>query len=402
MRVLHINTVFEYGSTGSYVLDIASTLERLGDEYFVAFGQGETSYPNSFRIGTKLENHLHNLGSRVLGKQGYFTRRGTIALVKYIKEIKPDVLHLSNLHGNYLNLKTLFNYLSQSNIPVVWTLHDCWAFTGKCAHYTDIGCYRWQVLCHHCPQIRRYPPSLFLDHSKQMFIDKRSWFTSVKNMTLVPVSNWLAGEVRKSFFANHPIVPVYNWVDSTIFKPTYDDVKTKYGIPQNKFIILGVSAGWNRRDSKLDDFIRLAHIISKDVMIVLVGGTKALPHIDSSILHIPYVHNTRELAGIYSAADVYVHLSLEDTFGKVIVEALSCGTPAIVYNSTACPEILGPGCGYVVEKKDVAGVFGAINKIRSNGKQSYSGRCAQHAGEKYDMAANIAKIISLYKDVSNS
>lgn len=397
MKVLMINSVSGYGSTGSICVDIATELESSGYECFIAYGQGNTTYAKTFKIGTSLENHLHNIGSRITGKQGYFTKKGTYKLIEFIKEYQPDVIHLHNLHGNYLNLELLFTYLAEIDKPVVWTLHDCWAFTGKCAHYTDVACYKWQSHCHHCPQVEKYPHSLFFDRSEVMFDDKKKWFNSVKDLTIIPVSNWLADEVKKSFLKNHSIKPIYNWVNHEAFKADNEDIREKYGIAKNKFMILGVSAGWNILTNKLKDFIALSTIISEDMQIVLVGKADSQNDIPSSIIHIPYVNGAKELAKIYANADVYVHLSTEDTFGKVIAEAMSCGTPAIVYNATACPEIVGDGCGYVVEKRDLKKINESLNIIKEKGKSMYSDKCRNHVVENFDFQLNINKTITIYK-----
>ncbi|MGE5402088.1 MAG: glycosyltransferase [Ignavibacteriales bacterium] len=399
MRVLQINSVCGFGSTGNIVMDLANALMAQGDECFVAYGQLDTGYKNSFRIGTRTENHLHNLGSRILGRQGYHSHRGTGNLIRYIEKIKPDLIHLHNLHGHYLNLGMLFSFLSGAGIPVVWTLHDCWAFTGRCSSYSEAGCNRWQTRCYDCPQLSKYPPSLFLDRSEEMYEDKKKWFTSVKKMTLITVSEWLTGEVKKSFLSKYPVCAVYNWVDQTIFKPLAEDGRKVYGIDENKFIILGVSAGWISSSSKLKDFIRLAKMTGNDMQLVLAGGIKGRVPVPPNVKLISYLHNPVELARLYSMADVYVHFSLEDTFGKVIAEALSCGTPAIVYNSTACPEILGEGCGYVAERRDVEEVYSKIRQIQSEGKQKYSSACVNHVRDNFGMNKNIGRTLNIYKNM---
>jgi putative colanic acid biosynthesis glycosyltransferase len=399
VKVLQINTVAGIGSTGRTVIELVNALAEDGQDCYIAYGQGTSSCRKSFKIGSRIENHLHNVLSRLIGKQGYYTKRGTAKLIQYIEEIQPDIIHLRNLHGNYLNFGLLFKYLKKVDKPVVWTLHDCWAYTGKCAHYTEIGCYKWQTYCHHCPQVKKYPPSLFFDRSEQMFTDKKRWFTSVKNMTIVPVSKWLAGEVQQSFMAKYPIVPIYNWIDQQIFKPSISNVREQYGIDKNAFIILGVSAGWGKYNSKLQDFIKLSHRLPKGMQIVLVGRTKEPGCIPESIIHIPYLQGASELAKVYSMADVYVHLSVEDTFGKVIAEALACGTPAIVYNSTACPEVVGEGCGYVVEKRDIEQVLQAVGKIKLLGKQAFSSKCNDFVAEHFSYNKNIDKYIQLYKRI---
>ena len=310
------------------------------------------------------------------------------------------MIHLGNLHGNYLNLEILFRYLAKADKPVVWTLHDCWAYTGKCAHYTEIGCYKWQTDCNNnCPQIKKYPPSLFFDCSEQMFADKKRWFTSVRNMTIVPVSHWLAGEVKQSFLDKYPIVPIYNWIDQKTFMPIESNAREQYGIKKDSFIILGVSAGWGKDNSKLQDFIKLSHMVPNDMQIVLVGGTKDPGCIPENIVYIPYVHGSSELAKVYSMADVYVHCSTEDTFGKVIAEALACGTPAIVYDSTACPELVGEGCGFVVEKRNIERIYQAIASIKRTGKHVFLPRCIAFTSEHFNYQKNTGEYISLYRKV---
>jgi glycosyltransferase involved in cell wall biosynthesis len=397
MTVLQINSVCGFGSTGRNCVEIARALKSQGHDCYIAYGQGTTRYEHSYKIGTVLENHAHNALSRMSGKQGYWTVRGTKKLIRYIEQIKPDIIHLHNLHGNYLHLEVLFKYLATSNKPIVWSLHDCWAYTGKCSHYADVQCYKWKTHCNHCPQVHSYPPSIFFDRSYEMFSDKKKWFSLIKNMTLAPVSNWLAGEVKESFLNIFPIQPVYNWVDRTVFTPSLNINRAVFGIDTEKFVILGVSAAWKKMSNKFKDFIALSKIISDNCQIVLVGRLEEGIELPPQVLHIPYVENTEELANLYSIADVYVHLSTEDTFGKVIAEAMSCGTPAIVYNATACPELIGEGCGFIIEKRDVAGICEAINTIKKEGKGKYTDFCRRHVKENYDYKKNTDTLIDLYQ-----
>ena len=400
MRILQINTVSGYSSTGRTCVELADFLEKKGHDSYIAYGQGATSFEKSYKIGGVLENHLHNIGSRLYGKQGYFSTKGTINLIKLINKIDPDVIHLRNLHGNYLNIEILFDYLLKVQKPVVWSLHDCWAFTGKCAHYTDATCYKWETECHTCPQVKKYPASIFLDQTKKMFRDKSKWFNSINNLTIVPVSKWLETEVKKSFFKYKNINQIYNWINHDIFKPLKVKekvkVKAKYGISSAKFIVLCVSAAWNSTSNKYVDVIKLSNLIDHNtIQIVLVGKIKK-QELTKNIIHLPYLHGEEELSKIYSIADTYVHLSTEDTFGKVIAEAMSCGTPAIVYNSTACPEIIGEGCGYVVEKRNVRIIYEKIQIIKENGKKKYSSNCRNYAIDNFDLDTNINKTIKCY------
>ena len=400
MKILIINTVCGYGSTCRSCKDLATVLEKQGHECYIAYGQGTTDYTKGYKIGTIIENHIHNIGSRVTGKQGYFTTNGTIKLIQFIKSFNPDIIHLDNLHGNYLNLKILFEYLIEIQKPIVWCLHDCWAFTGKCTHYSDVSCYKWETECGNCPQIQKYPPSIFFDQTEIMFRDKKKWFTSIKNMTIIPVSKWLAGEVEKSFLKKYPITTIYNWVNNDLFKDSHDiNFLKKYGLQIDKFSILLVSASWNKLDVKWQDALKLAASLPEDMQLIMIGKVGSPELIPKNIIHIPYLHEEKELALAYSFSDVYVHLSTEDTFAKVIAEALSCGTPAIVYDSTACAETIGYNCGYVVEKRNIILVLEAINKVQQNTKAYYSKNCRERVIKNYDFEININKKIKIFKNI---
>lgn len=398
MKVVMINSVSGYGSTGSICVDIAMELERQGHECFIAYGQISRGYHNEFKIGTKLENHLHNVGSRLFGKQGYFTKRGTKKLVDFLRSFNPDVIHLHNLHGNYLNLEVLFEYLIEVQKPIVWTLHDCWAFTGKCVYFTDVSCEKWKSECYNCPQIKKYPPSLFLDQSQVMFRDKKKWFTALNHVTILPVSKWLASEVKFSFLSKYKIEPIYNWINHAIFYPKVDEnVAANYNFDSGKFTILCVSAFWNKNDVRFQDLLKLANSLDKNNQIIVVGQMEAPNLLPSNCTYIPYINGKDELAKIYNFADVYVHLSTEDTFGLVIAEAMSCGTPVIVYDVTACPEIVGDNCGYKVPKRNISEIQKAIEIVKQNTKSYYSESCRNHVLSNFDIKTNVNKIISVYK-----
>lgn len=400
MKVLMINSVSGYGSTGTICEEIAHTLEQQGHQCFIAYGQLTTTYQRSFKIGTTIENHFHNLGSRILGKQGYFTKEGTQKLIQFIQKIDPDVIHLHNLHGNYLNLPLLYEYLIKVQKPVVYTLHDCWPFTGKCSHYTDISCYKWQSVCSNCPQIHQYPSSVFFDFSKTMFLDKKRWTNSLGKLKIIAVSKWLESQAKKSFLQNYPMECIYNWVDSTVFKPYHSlEVLKEYGIDDSKFSVILVSAHWNRKDGKWHDLLQLSKSLNQDIQIIVIGNIKKSEELPENCISINYVSDRTKLAELYSFSDVYVHLSTEDTFGKVIAEAMSCGTPAIVYDSTACPEIVGEYCGYVVPKRNVSDVVKAIEVIRNETKQPYSEKCRDFVLKNFNMNSNINQTIAVYKSL---
>lgn len=397
MKVLQVNTVSGYGSTGRICTELSDGLIRNGHEAFIAYSRGSVSFPKSFRFGNTVEQKAHALLSRITGLQGYFSPFGTKELVNWIKCEKPHIVHLHNLHSNNINLIQLIDYLADSEIATVITLHDCWFFTGKCTHYTDDNCRKWETHCHKCPRIRKDNKSLFFDRTPQMFVDKKRAFSKLDNFAVIGVSDWITNEAKRSFLNDAKIIErVYNWIDQSVFRPIKVNLRNKYGIPEEKSIVLGVSAGWSSKDKKLKDFMKLAGLMPDNVQVILIGGTSNLNYIPPNIIHIPYIKSAGDMAEIYSIADVYVHFSTEDTFGMTIAEAMACGTPVVVYNSTACPEIVCAECGYVIEKSNVEGVSEAVLKIITSGKSTYSEKCIQHVTENFNLIRQIKKTIWVY------
>lgn len=399
MRVLQINSVCGVGSTGRIATDLYKVLEEQGHECLIAYGRGTAPEGiNAYKIGTNLDNYLHVARTRLLDQHGYGSKKPTIELVKKIKEYNPDVIHLHNLHGYYVNLEILFNYLAESNKPVVWTLHDCWAVTGHCAHFDYVGCYKWQNQCNKCPQKRVYPAS-YIDKSNRNFKYKQKLFSLLPNLTVITVSKWLENIAKKSFLSNHEIITVYNGINMrNFFEINNSSVLRKYNIQiDKKKIILGVSNVWGEKKG-LMDFIRLSEIIDDNCIIVLVGITEELKNtLPSNVIGIPRTENLNELNQFYSCADVFVNLSVEETFGLVTVEAMACGTPVIVYNSTGCPELVPIDCGYVVEKNNIKDVKVKIDEIFFNGREYYSENCKKNVRKNYESIKNFNEMISLYK-----
>lgn len=398
MKILQINTVFKEKSTGRNCFEINAALANYGHQGYTAYGRGNHNDKNAYRIGTELEYYFHNIMARVTGFQGYFSIFATYRLLKYIKKIKPDIIHLQNIHAFYLNYSLLFRFIAKSNIPVVLHLHDCWAFTGKCAHYTNRKCYKWKNECFSCPAIHEYPKSYFFDTTTKMFNDKKRLFNSIPNLTVIGVSKWISNQAKESFLSNRKIEWVYNWVDTSIFYPRLEAIHDKYNIKKNKFTVLGVSSDWIKNSPKLNDFLKLSNLIEDDIQIVLVGKSEGI-NFPKNITHIPFVKNVDELAKIYSISDSYVHLSTEDTFGKVVAEAMACGIPAIVYNSTALPELLCENCGFVVESRNIEDVYNAIKRVKSKGKSYYSDNCIENVKNKFYYEINTKKMIEIYQKI---
>lgn len=400
MRILQINAVSGIRSTGRICVEIADYLNENGHEGYIAYSEG-LPFKSGYRIGTPFEIKLHGLWSRICGTQAYFSRNGTRKLIKYMEEITPDVVHLHNLHGNYINLEMLLHYLAQNDIPTVLTLHDCWFFTGKCCHYTVDKCFKWQTGCFNCPRIHKDNPSWFFDRTKAMYRDKKEWFGKIPRLAVVGVSDWITSEARKSLLSSAKIVTrIYNWIDMDVFKSVNtDNLRHDCGL-EDKFIILGVASGWNNAKG-LDKFIELADMIPRDMVIILVGNISANKQLPENIIHIKETHCVNDLVQYYSMADVLVNLSREETFGKVVAEALACGTPAITINSTANPELIGDSCGFIVEQNDTSDVMERLKYMKKQGISYYAQHCIKHARKYFFMEDNLFTYMKLYEQLKS-
>ena len=396
MKVLFINTVCGRSSTGRILYDIDCLLRENGDESLTLYGRYDApENMNALRTETDLGNKLHGLHARLFDRQGFASKKATKKMIAAIKKYQPDIIHLHNLHGYYLNLPMLFTYLAKTDIPVVWTLHDCWPYTGHCVHYDAVGCEKWKTQCHHCPQKGVYPQSLFLDSSKRNHKEKNALFTAVKNLTVVTVSDWLKGEAEKSFLGKYPVKRIYNGIDRTVFKPTDSRIREKLGVG-DKYIILGVSDGWSKRKG-LSYFLQLAKELKPDEVIVMVGFKKEeIEQLPPGIIGLERTDSVQELVELYSAADVLINPSFEETFGLVTAEALACGTPAIVFNATACPELVDETCGRVVPKGDYDALKQAIADIRA--AELTQNACVKRAA-LFDKQTNYRQYVNLYHSI---
>lgn len=355
---------------------------------------------NVYRIGDEKSIKLHGLFSRLSGKQGYFSKGNTKKLLAYIEKIQPDVVHLHNLHANYIHLPMLLTYLAQKDIPTVVTLYDCWFFTGKCMHYTTQGCYKWETLCQNCPQIHEGNDSWFFDRTEEVHKDRIRLFQSIPRLAIVGISDWITNECRRSpIAANAKLTKrIYLWIDLEKFHPVNGTKKRAELGLTDKFVILGVAEQWGNAKG-LDKFLDLASKISPEKQIVLVGNPAPDVTLPKNVLCVGRTNSQEELAEYYSAADVFVTFSYQETFGKVSAEALACGTPVICYNSTACPELVGENCGVVVETDEKDGVFRAVNTVQKNGKAQYTDACAAFARENFGRDKLTREYLSVYQQI---
>ena len=398
MKVVQINTVCDFASTGVATTELAVAIREHGHQCRIAYSIATDALNGDYQIGRYFGKKVHAIGSRIFGLQAYHSRFATKRFLKYLENEKPDIVHLGNLHSNFMHLKLLLNFLKEKDIATVITLHDCWFFTGKCTHYKNKKCYRWETGCGHCPKLHENIPSYVFDRSHKMWNDKKRWLNDIPRLTVVGVSEWVTSEARRSFLKDRNIVCIYNWVDRSVFKFRLTKNLRKRLELENKYIILGVANGWS--DNKgFSAFIRLAGLLSDKFRILLVGNVPTSEELPGNIVCLPQTNDMELLAQYYSMADVFVNTSLEETFGKVTAESLACGTPAIVFNTTACPELIGENCGYVVETGDMDAVYEKIKEVVKKGKQAYKESCIAFANEKFDYQTNTEKYIQVYQEL---
>lgn len=366
MNVFQINTVCGSGSTGRIAVNLAKMLEEKGDRSLIAYARGQAPQDVvSFKFGSKFSIALHGVLTRITDRHGLYSTHGTKELIKKIQEENPDIIHLHNIHGYYVNIKLLFTFLREYQRPVVWTLHDCWSYTGHCAYYSFAGCDKWKTGCEHCKQKRAYPGSLVFDASRKNYEVKKNLFTSLEKLCLVTPSTWLKEEVEQSFFQGKEVVAIPNGIDTKVFVPTESDLRERYGL-QNKNLLLGVANLWEERKG-FSDFIELGKQLDDSYVIVLIGLSKEqIASLPEGIIGIERTANIAELVQWYSAADIYINASVEETMGLTTGEAICCGTPVIAYDATAIPESVKEGCGLVVAPKQINQVVAAIEEIMKN------------------------------------
>lgn len=384
-NLLLLNATANTGSTGRISEEIGLLAQSQGYEVRFAYGRrAVNSKLPLIKIGNKWDERWHGLESRLLDAHGFASRSATKELIQELEVWKPDIVNIHNLHGYYINAEILFAYLKKHQIPVVWTFHDCWSFTGHCSHFERYNCMKWQTECHHCPNRRGYPDSWFVDNSRSNFRKKKEIFNGLDKMTIVTPSQWLANYVSKSFLKDYPRELIYNGVDLDIFKPfkNLESVRSKYGL-DDKPVILGVANTWKKRRA-LGDFIKLNQLINSKYQILLVGmSEKEAVDLPKRIKAIPRTENVQELAALYSMASVFLNPTYIDNFPTTNVEALACGTPVLTYRTGGSPEAIDSETGIVVQQADIMGLKAAVEMIINNGKEHYQTACRNRAEKLY-------------------
>lgn len=400
MRIVIINAVYKIMSTGRTYFELHDYLCSLGHECKIIYGQNKEDYEDAIYLGNYFDHKLHALLSRLTGKVGCYSSNSTKKLLKLLDEYKPDIVHLGNLHSNFINIEILLKYLGEKNIKTTLTLHDCFFYTGGCVHYTLNNCFKWQKRCYEC-QFYRKQGSWFFDRTNYLFNKKENGFKNIEKLGVIGVSDWISDEARKSVVLKNAkiIKRVYDWVDLDLFKPINLEEKYIEKKLKNKFIILGVASKWTLNKG-IDEFIKLAKILPSEYVIVLVGKIEKNNILPDNIVNISVTNDINELVRYYNLADVFLQLSKEETFGKVVAEALACGTPAIVYDSTASPELVKDGCGYSIKvDEEINLIFEKIKKVKELGKNYFTSNCRKKALKEFNKNINCSKIVDIWNEL---
>lgn len=398
-KLLQIDSCLGILSTGKITESIAKLAMAQGWECHIIHGArylGNT-IQHHYQVSSLLGEYLHYAESLLLDRHGLGSRQATKRIIEKIKEIRPDVVHLHCVHGYYINYKYLFEYLNQTDIPIVWTFHDCWAFTGHCTYFDKINCLKWKTKCYECDLLSEYPKSLFRDRSEMNFQLKKKLFTNIKNLTIISVSNWLENLVKQSFFCNSKIITIHNGVDLTTFRPINKSKLVQNLNLEQKKIILGVAAVWDERKG-LEDFIQLSRILDDNFKIVLVGlNEKQINQIPPEIIGIPKTNNSTELAELYTAAMVFINPTYSDNFPTTNIEALACGTPVITYNTGGSPEAIDKETGYIIRQGDIHSLLKTISYLSDNPISSQV--CRERAEKLYNKDNRFMEYIKLYEEL---
>lgn len=400
MRVASINSL-QYGSTDTIMKEISKEAIEHGvacRNFYGAWGDSYADDDNLIRFGSKFENKISAVLSRLSGIQHVYSVFVTLQLIPMLKKFEPDLIHLHNLHLWVINVPMLFKYIKKNNIKVIWTLHDCWAFTGQCPHFTMIGCDLWKTGCHNCPQIKVYPSSI-VDNTKIMWKLKRRWFNGVNNMTIITPSQWLANLVKKSYLGGYPIKVINNGIDLNVFRPVASNFRSKYDL-NDKFILLGVAFDWGRSKG-LDVFCELSKKLDKTkYKIVLVGTDDSIDKmLPNSIISIHRTRDQNELAEIYSAANLFVNPTREDTYPTVNMEAIACGTPVLTFRTGGSPEIPDNQTGCVVSVDDIDEMERQIIRICT--ENIYKRENCVNRAKLFDANLKFREYIDLYDKLAS-
>lgn len=406
-KLLQINPVIRTNtSTGRIMQEIGELAMANGWDSYIAYSGGRDGVrpckSKLMPVGTKLSVALHGLWTRLTDRHGLASNLATRRFISQVKALNPDIIHIHNIHGYFLNYKLLFDYLKDAGIPVIWTIHDCWLYTGHCYYYSSIQCDKWKSGCGKCPQRHMFPTSWFLDNSARNFKDKAVAFNSIKdNFTIVPVSEWIRGEMSHSFLKDCRFQVIHNGIDLEVFDVQPDDkaVREKYGLGDRN-IILGLASIWCK-EKGWDDFVQMSQMLNENEVIVMVGvNEKQMEQLPKGVVGIRRTENVRQLTELYSAATAFVNPTWQDNYPTVNLEAIACGTPVVTYRTGGSIEAVTEKTGFIVEQGDVKGLLEAVRKIAERGKVQYTTECRAHALKNFRKEERYADYLKLYESIT--
>lgn len=407
--LLQINPVIRLNtSTGRIMQEIGELAMQYDWQSYIAYSRGRDGIKpcasQLLPVGNRWSVACHGLATRLFDRHGLASTGATRNFIREIERIKPDIIHIHNIHGYFLNYPLLFQYLRQSGIPVVWTIHDCWLYTGHCYYYSFEGCRKWQTGCGQCPQQRKFPASWFADRSHRNWLDKQAAFTSLpkEQLTLVPVSEWIKGEMERSFLQQANFRVIHNGINTEVFQPyATGEIKRKYGL-LGKHVLLGVASIWSE-EKGLNDFIEMAALLKADEQIVLVGvDEQTQKRLPGNILAIRRTENVHQLAELYAAADAFINPTWQDNYPTVNLEAIACGTPVVTYRTGGSVEAVTQHTGFVVEQGDVKGLLDTARSIIGRGKEAYRENCRAYALAHFRKEDRYADYLKLYDEITQN
>ena len=394
MKIVQINTTCGIGSTGKICVGVSEILSNANVENYIFYSNESNGYDLGIGFSDKKYIKLQALKSRVFGNYGFNSQMATRKMINELEKIQPDIVHLHNIHGHDCDLEMLFTYFKKKKTKLVWTFHDCWAFTAYCPHFTMMKCDKWKTSCFDCVQRKEY--TWFFDKSQKLFEKKKQLFAGL-DLTIVTPSQWLADLVKQSFLKDYPVKVINNGIDLNIFKPSESSFREKYGLKEKK-VLLGVAFGWGARKG-LDVFEDLAKRLDHDrYQIVLVGTNDEIDrHLPENIVSIHRTNNQSELAEIYTAADLLINPTREENFPTVNIESLACGTPVLTFRTGGSPEILDATCGAVVNCDDVDALEKEIIRICT--EKTYTKESCVKRAESFDQQDRFKEYVELYKNI---
>lgn len=398
MKISQINVNFGFGSTGIIVRDLQKLCKKEGIECEVVYAQsnGNATPTDTYRMGCLFSNKLHALLSRISGKQGYFSVLSTCRLLRHFDSYKPDIIHLHNLHSCYISLPMIMKYAAKKNIAVIVNHHDCWFYTGGCCHYSAVRCFKWKESCGNCP-VRKSINALLFDGTKKMLADRYRLFNNIKNLTSVGVSQWITDEAKKSVFKNARSVAIHNGINTDFFHPVNSDLRKKHNL-EGKFVILAPANKWFL-DINRETFDYFASHITDDMRMVFIGSGTDESRLTDRMINIGFVSSREEIREIFSACDVMVNCTREESLSLLNVEVQSCGTPVVTYSNTGVKETVDGKCGFAVENGNPIAAWNAMTAIKAKGKSYYLKACQLWVKQEFDKDTNYKKYIDLYKSI---